>query len=94
MKGLNLISSCQSILSSEPKTAFRLFTFEINLTDSGIKNYKKVLAIAFEYLRVVKDEWLTDGKGVDLFNECKLISKLSYDIYSVPEQLDSVCAIA
>ena len=85
MKGLNFISSCHSTLSAEPRTAFRLFTFELDLTDSGMKNYKMVLAIVFEYLRVVKDEWLTDGKGVNLFNECKLISNLSYEIYSVPD---------
>ena len=70
LKGLNYVSSCYSTISHEPRTAFRMFMLEIDLTESGMKNYKKVLALTFEYFKIVKDKWLIK-KNIDLFNECK-----------------------
>ena len=40
LKGLNYISSCSSSLLGEPRTSFRIFMFEIDLTESGIVNYE------------------------------------------------------
>ena len=56
------------------KTAFKLFTVEIELTESGLLAYQEVIAIIFEYLRKVKDEWLVDGQTLDLLEEYKTMS--------------------
>ena len=36
-----------------------MYSIEIELTQTGVKNYRKVLAIVFEYLRLLTEEWLT-----------------------------------
>jgi secreted Zn-dependent insulinase-like peptidase len=56
------------------QSPFRLVTFEYELSESGLANYKKVLAFVFEYLRKVKEEWLKDGKGLDCWTEQKTLS--------------------
>ena len=61
---LNRRNYAQSICIDENfllKTAFRMFTFEIDLTETGLLNYKEVIALVFEYLRKVKLEWLDNG---------------------------------
>ena len=61
---LAYISALEVDLNDCIVTAMRFVTFELVLTETGLENYQKVLAIAFEYFRVVKDEWLADGKEV------------------------------
>ena len=51
-----------------------MFTFEIDLTETGAQNYREVIALVFEYLRKVKEEWLADGQTLDLFDEVKILS--------------------
>ena len=70
-------------LNPEIQVAFRFISLELKLTEHGLKEYEKVLAIVFEYFKVVKDDWLKEGT-LDFFKESKLISDLSYKIYSVP----------
>ena len=79
---------------TEILTPFMLISCELSLTNNGIKNYKKVLALFLEYFRVVRDEWLADGQPIDLFKECKTIAKLSYDIFKIEEQVENVCNLA
>ena len=43
------------------KTAFRLFSMEIELSESGLLNFREVIALVFEYLRKIKEEWLANG---------------------------------
>ena len=43
------------------------------------------MAVVLEFFRIVREEWLKGGQSIDLFNECKIISKLSYDIYAVTD---------
>ena len=86
MKSLNYISNIDFRLNGEIKTAFRIISIEIDLTEKGITNYKKVIALVIEFFKVASEEWLADGQSIDLFNECKTIAKLSYNIYNVPEQ--------
>ena len=43
------------------KTAFKLLSLELTLTDTGMKAFREILAIVFEYLRRVTEEWLADG---------------------------------
>ena len=66
----------------------------MELTDHGLKNSKKVLALFFEYIRKVKDEWLANGQTLDLFNETKLMSQLNYDVYTPPDQEENTCMLA
>ena len=49
------------------KTAFKCINIEITLTEDGIQNYLKVLAIFFEYKRKLLEEWLPDGKVLDVW---------------------------
>ena len=50
-----------------------------------MKNYQKVAALYFEYLRQVKEEWLADGQTLELFNEMKLISNMDYEVFTAPD---------
>ena len=45
----------------------RFITCQFNLTDKGLDCYDKVLAIIFEYFRLVRDDWLADGKEIEFF---------------------------
>ena len=63
------------------KSAFRFFTIEIDVTESGILAFKEVIAIVFEYFRKLRDEWLNNGNTLYLFDEHKTVSQLSYDIF-------------
>ena len=84
----NYISEIEMDDNREIKTAFKLLTLELTLTDTGMKAFREILAIVFEYLRKVTEEWLADGQTLDLFDEYRTLSKLSYDIYTVPEYMD------
>ena len=59
----------------------RFITCQYNLTDKGLKCYEKVLAIIFEYYRLVREEWLADGKEVNFFEEMCRANKLAFDVY-------------
>ena len=89
LKGLNYIHGISCDQNGCCVTAMRFITMEIDLTQNGMKNYKKILAIVFEYFRTVHDDWLDPEKDrnevVPLFKECQTIAKLSYDVYSVPD---------
>ena len=50
-----------------------MFTIEIELTETGIQNYQKVIALVFEYLEIVKTQWLASGEPLDLFKEAKIL---------------------
>lgn len=76
------------------KTAFRLFSFDIELTENGMLCFREVLALVFEYLRKVKDEWLAKGQSLAFFDEFKLMSQLSHDVYTVPDQEENTCRLA
>ena len=84
--GLGLVSGIEFVLNPEILIAFRFLTFEVMLTESGLKNYEKVIAVVFDYLRIVKDVWLkSDTDTLDFFKETKTISDLSNKIYNVPD---------
>ena len=36
-------------------TPFKMFILEWELTEEGVKNYKKVLALTFEYLNIISE---------------------------------------
>ena len=57
---------------------------ELQLTQHGMQNYEKVLALIFEYFRLIKDEWLADGKGISFFDELKVVNDLNFKVYSLP----------
>ena len=61
LKALNFLTSIQMELNTEVLTAFRFITIQLGLTEHGIVNYKKVLALALEFFRIVREEWLKDG---------------------------------
>ena len=43
------------------QTPFRLFIVEFELTELGLTNYKKVLALTFEYLNIICKQWLAQN---------------------------------
>ena len=63
------------------RTAMRFISCSVNLTDKGLNCYDKVLAIIFEYFRLVREEWLADGKEVIFFEEMCRANKLAFDVY-------------
>ena len=62
LKGLNFAQDLIIDTNTSIQSPFRLLTLEIELTFEGLKNYKKVIAIVFEYFRIVREDWLADGK--------------------------------
>ncbi len=93
LKTNNLISDMDFNLNPEIKLSFRYLTLEIQLTDHGLIEYERVLAIIFEYIKIVKDEWLAKDT-LDFFREIQTISDLSYKIYNVPAQEEHVVALS
>ena len=80
-------------LNPEISQAFRFLNLEVDLTEQGLINYEKVIAITFEWIRIAKDEWLSRG-NLDFFHEMKTVSDLSYKIYNVPSQDEHVCKLS
>ena len=64
------------------------------LTDDGLQNYQKVLALFFEFQRKIKEEWLADGRVLDVWQEEKTVSNLIYDVYPVRPAEEHVLDIA
>ena len=67
--------------SSCIRTAMCFLTMEFVLTHTGLENYQKVLAIIFEYLRKIKEEWMPNGEEIQFFKELQTINNLSWSIY-------------
>ena len=82
---LSLITKIESDKNTCKSSCYKFFTIEIELTEKGMKNYQKVIALFFEYLRKVKEEWLANEQTIDFFNEMKLISNMDYDVFSPPD---------
>ena len=80
-------------MNPEIVKAFRFITLSTDLTEQGLINYQKVIAIVFEWIRTVKDEWLA-GDIIDAFLEKKIMADLSYKIYTVPSQDENVVALS
>ena len=53
------------------------------LTEDGLQNVKKVVALIFEYLRKLQEEWLAEGEILNVWQEQKTVSNLQYDVYPV-----------
>ena len=68
LKEKNYISGLDIDNNNMMVTAFRFVTVEITLTELGLENYKKIIAVIFEYFKIVKDQWLA-GKGIQYFKE-------------------------
>ena len=88
LKGLNYIINFSFSINEELQSVFRMVTIDIRLSEKGLKNYQRVLALVFEYMKITRDNWLKGRekqREFHLFHETKLMNKLSYDIYDVPE---------
>ena len=66
----------------------------MNLTQRGIKNYKKVISLILEFFRAVRENWLKGNESIDLFKESKMISDLSWKLYRSVDPEESVCTLA
>ena len=53
------------------------------LTDEGLRDYKKVIALIFEFKRKIEEEWLANRKVLNVWQEEKTVSNVKYDVYSV-----------
>ena len=94
MVGCGYVQSIEVDASDVLKSAFRILTLEFELTETGVLAYREVIALVFEYLRIVRDEWLANDETLSLFEEYRTISQLSYDIYTVPDAEENVCYLA
>lgn len=94
LKDLNWVLEIETDPSDCLKTAFNMLSIEFELTEAGLLNYKKVLALIFAYIDRVRDEWLAAGEALPLFEEMKTISNLSYNVYTVPDQCENTCALS
>ena len=63
LKALNYVRDIETDSPEGIDTPFWMISIEFDLTETGIANYQKVLALIFEYIRTVKDLWLQKGKG-------------------------------
>ena len=64
-------------------------SIEISLTEFGLQNYSKVLAIVFEYFKIVQEEWLSDNM-LNFFEETKTMHDLNFRVYTLPETEEHV----
>ena len=55
---MNYVLSVSSEVVQNCQTPFRFFVLEYELTEEGVTSYKKVLALTFEYLNIVLNQWL------------------------------------
>ena len=85
LKDLNWVLEIECDTSDCLKTAFNMLSIEFELTETGLLNYKKILALIFAYIDKVRDEWLASGEALPVLEEMKTISSLSYDVYTVPD---------
>ena len=85
LKDLNWVLEIECDTSDCLKTAFNMLSIEFELTEAGLLNYKKILALIFAYIDKVRDEWLATGEALPVLEEMKTISSLSYDVYTVPD---------
>ena len=75
-------------------TAFKCVDLGLTLTEEGLKNYGKVLALVFEFIRKLKEEWLQEGEVLDVWQEEQTVSNLKYDIYTAQSADDHVCEVS
>ena len=69
LKSLNYVQDICTDDNACIATPFKMWTLEFALTEVGIENYQKILALVFEYIRMVKDEWLAKNKILDVWKE-------------------------
>ena len=55
MVDLGYVQTIEVDASDVLKSAFRVLTLEFELTDSGLLAYREVIALVFEYFRIVSD---------------------------------------
>ena len=81
LKSLNYLQEMDVDPSTCLRTAMRFMTVELVLTQTGLQNYEKVLAITFEYLRKVREEWLPEGEEILFFKEQQKVGNFSWNVY-------------
>ena len=94
LKTLNFLTDLEIDTNTCIQTPMRFITVELTLTDTGLENYQKVLALVFEYLRKVREEWLADGQEILFFKEMQTISNLAWNMYVIPEKLEHACGLS
>ena len=67
LKTLNYASEMDSDDVISISTVFKCVNLQITLTEEGLQNYKKVLALLFEFRRKIEEEWLAEGKVLDVW---------------------------
>ena len=72
------------------ETVLWAFVVEFTLTDKGIENWQEVLSIYFKFLEFT----LSGVDDLPLFDEIVKMSKMSFNYYKVPEQLENCENIA
>ena len=53
-----------------------------------------MLALVFEYLRKVREEWLADGQEILFFKEMQTISNLAWNMYVAPDNQEHACSLS
>ena len=75
-------------------TLKRLVTLQLTLTDKGLSCVDKVLAIVFEHIRLVREEWLAGGKQIAFFEEMRLMNDAVWKIYAEQDKEEHLDRLA
>ena len=72
----------------------RFITCQYTLTDKGMSEYQKVLAIIFEHFRLVRDEWLADGTEIPFFDEMRKMNNTVWEFYAEQDKEEHLDRLA
>ena len=75
-------------------TLKRLVTLQLTLTDKGLSCGEKVLALVFEHIRIVREEWLAGGKQIAFFDEMLLMNDAVWKIYAEQDKEEHLDRLA
>ena len=90
----NYITEMDFDTVAEIWTLNRMVSLQLTLTDKGLNCRDKVLALVFEHLRRVREEWLADGKKIAFFEEMRLLNDAVWKIYAEQDKEEHLDRIA
>ena len=90
----NYITEMDFDTVAEIWTLNRMVSLQLTLTDKGLNCRDKVLALIFEHLRRVREEWLADGKKIAFFEEMRLLNDAVWKIYAEQDKEEHLDRIA
>ena len=91
---MGYINSLESGRDGSYNTMFELYEIELKLTNLGMKNWKEVNAMLFDFIEFLIEELKTNPEDFHLLREIKKMSKLSFKFWTSPDPMDYVTSLA